>query len=273
MKIWIIGGTTDSGYLVQAIISGAFANNDFANCSFDYVVTVTTPEAQNLYSDKQKVVIGIMNREQMKQFCHLHEIAIIVDASHPFATEVSQNAIAISQNLRLPYLRYERKELSANNLEQENNNQNISLDSFDELLEGNYLSNHRVLLTVGCKVLPQFKSWHNRTTLFARILPKLNSLKIALDSGFTSDRIIALRPPYSKDLEVALWQQWQISLVVTKASGKAGGEDLKQKVANSLNIPLITITRPKLVYPQVTTKISEVITFLETMSSSINLNT
>ena len=36
------------------------------------------------------------------------------------------------------------------------------------------------------------------------------------------DRIIAIRPPISRELEQALWQQWRISLVVTKASGQSG---------------------------------------------------
>lgn len=272
MKIWIIGGTADSRCLVQAITS-----KSFASYGFDFVVSVTTPEAQNLYGEKQKVSVGKLNRSQMEQFCHCHKIAIIVDTSHPFALEVSQNAIATAKSLHIPYLRYERAELATTRVSQTSDNQvsnhqNIRLASFEQLLEGNYLNNHRVLLTVGCQVLLQFKSWQTRTTLFARILPKLDSLRMALDAGFSSDRLIALRPPYSEELEVALWQKWQISLVVTKASGQAGGEDLKQKVANSLNIPLITIARPKLAYPQVTSSISELITFLKTLSSSRNLN-
>ena len=267
MKIWIIGGTADSKYLVQSI-----TDQNLLDHSFDYIVTVTTPEAQKLYSEKHKVIVGMMDQQQMEQFCHLYKISIIVDASHPFATEVSQNAIAVSQSLQVPYLRYERKELSKSNIDQEISNQEISLENFDKLLEGDYLSNQRVLLTVGCQLLPKFKTWHNRATLFARILPKLNSLKMALDSGFTSDRIIALRPPYSEELEIALWKKWQISLVVTKASGQAGGEDIKRKVANSLTIPLIAIARPSLFYPQVTTQISEVIKFIKTISRSKNLN-
>ena len=52
---------------------------------------------------------------------------------------------------------------------------------------------------------------------------------MAIAAGFTTDKIIAIRPPINKELEQALWQQWQISLVVTKASAKAGGEDIKKR--------------------------------------------
>ncbi|MEO1693470.1 MAG: precorrin-6A/cobalt-precorrin-6A reductase, partial [Cyanobacteria bacterium J06631_6] len=102
-----------------------------------------------------------------------------------------------------------------------------------------------------------------RATLFARVLPKIASLEMATAAGFTSDRLIAVRPPISLAMETALWQQWRISLVVTKASGKAGGEDLKRQVAANLGIPLIVITRPQITYPQQTSDIKEVATFCQ----------
>jgi precorrin-6A/cobalt-precorrin-6A reductase len=62
-------------------------------------------------------------------------------------------------------------------------------------------------------------------------------------------------------LEKALWQQWDISLVVTKASGTAGGEDIKRTVAAQLGIPLIVIDRPVVEYPQQTSDLSVAIEF------------
>lgn len=245
MSIWIIGGTGDSAKLTSAI----------AAATSDLVVTVTTPEARQLYDAGCNVIVGTMNEDSIARFCHHYRISAIVDASHPFAVNVSQSAIAVAQLLDIPYLRYERatiNDLTSSSLE---------LDSFDTLLQGDYLLNRRVLLTVGCQVLPQFQTWQNRATLFARVLPKLKSLQMTLDSGFSSDRIIALRPPITEALEKALWQQWRISLVITKASGKSGGEDSKKKVAQQLGIPLITIARPNIIYPQQTSSLEEIILF------------
>jgi precorrin-6A/cobalt-precorrin-6A reductase len=118
-----------------------------------------------------------------------------------------------------------------------------------------------VLLTVGYRYLHLFSSWQERSTLFARILPSVTALGAALAAGFSSDRLIALRPPVSVDLEKALWQQWQISLVVTKASGTAGGEDVKRAVAAELGIGLIAIARPEVVYPQQTSELSRALEF------------
>jgi precorrin-6A/cobalt-precorrin-6A reductase len=83
------------------------------------------------------------------------------------------------------------------------------------------LQGQRVLLTIGYTPLHRFQSWHDRATLFARILPSAIALEAAFKAGFTPHNIICLRPPISADLEKALWRQWQISLVVTKASGNS----------------------------------------------------
>jgi precorrin-6A/cobalt-precorrin-6A reductase len=249
LTIWIIGGTGDSSKIIEAITT----------VTSDYVVSVATAEASCLYDSMCPIVVGMMDRTQMTQFCDSHGIRAIIDASHPFAVTASKNAIATSRNLNLPYLRYERA-----GIDFVDSPLHLELDSFATLLQGNYLLERRVLLTVGCNPLPLFQFWHDRSILFARILPKLDSLQIALDSGFKSDRLIAMRPPITKALEIALWQQWEISLVVTKASGSSGGEALKRQVAEQLGIPLITIARPKIIYPQQTSQIEKIREFCQT---------
>ncbi|MDJ0742693.1 MAG: cobalt-precorrin-6A reductase [Xenococcaceae cyanobacterium MO_167.B27] len=245
--IWLIGGTKESVVIAHKI----------SGFKVPLIVTVTTAEARNLYNSPVNTLVGCMGGKEIEQFCQEQRIAAIIDASHPFAVEISQNAIATATKLQIPYLRYERAKGSSSA-----QNSITVLDSFETLLQGDYLLGKRVLLTVGCKVLPLFKSFHDKCTLFTRVLPKLDSLQTALDAGFTSDRIIALRPPISPELETALWQQWNISVVVTKASGKPGGEDIKQQVANRLGITLIAIARPPVAYPQQTSCIEEVMTYI-----------
>lgn len=249
-NIWLIGGTSESVIVAQAI----------ALRQVPLIITVTSQSAPALYPVGSKILVGCMDQIQMQSFCQNKLIQAVVDASHPYAVEVSRQAIAVTTKLNLPYLRFERTNYQSSD-SIASNSSIIQLDSLTTLLSGKYLQNQRVLLTVGCKSLPLFKAWQDRATLFARILPKIESLKIAQSSGFTSDRLIAIRPPNSIDFEMALWQKWQISLVVTKASGKAGGEDIKRHVAAELNIPLIIIARPQVVYPQQTSIIEDVLSF------------
>jgi precorrin-6A/cobalt-precorrin-6A reductase len=49
--------------------------------------------------------------------------------------------------------------------------------------------------------------------------------------------------------------------VVSKASGRAGGEEIKQRVSQLLEISLIVIARPKVDYPQQTNDLNEVLNF------------
>jgi precorrin-6A/cobalt-precorrin-6A reductase len=249
-KIWLIGGTSESGEIAKAIaFHGHFC-----------VVTVTTTKAIALYpvSPYLHIKVGKMDFETMKLFCLQEQITTIIDSSHPFAVEVSRQAIAIATQLNFPYLRYERDLIN----QQQNNQNSIFISSFENLFNANLIQNKRVLLTIGIRYLPLFKPWQDCCTIFTRILPTLEAITIASESGFTPERIIALRPPITEELETALWQNWQISLVITKASGKAGGEDIKHRVAEKLNIPLIIIERPKINYPQQTSNINDLIKWI-----------
>ena len=224
-------------------------------------ITVTTKAALALYppTSQLKVQVGKINSERIEDFFLQEGIVAVVDASHPYAAAISTGAIAAASKAKIPYLRYERAHIRDSETKHEA--KVIELNSFDTLLTDNYLQGQRVLLTIGYRALPLFQAWQERATLFARLLPHLNSLEVALAAGFTPDRLIALRPPISAALETALWRQWRISLVVTKASGTAGGEDVKRLVAAELGIPLIVISRPTVAYPRQTSYLSEVLTF------------
>jgi len=248
MQLWLIGGTSESAQLATAI----------AQANLPCIVSVTTPAAKSLYprAPKLQVLVGKFDFEQLAHFLQAESIVAVLDASHPYAVEISKLAIAASQQLQIPYLRFERSDLETN---ASPDSPIVSLDSFDTLL-ANYLQG-RVLLTIGYKPLSLFTACHNQATLFARILPSLVALEAALAAGFQPERLLAMRPPISLELERALWQHWQISTVVTKASGRPGGEDTKRAIATELGVRLIVIQRPQLSYPQQTSDLGTALAF------------
>jgi len=299
-RLWLIGGTSESVQLAEAI----------ASLNLPCLITVTTVAAKSLYpqTPNLQIQVGRLNAKQIEELCQQQHITAILDASHPYAVEISQLAIAAAQCYQIPYLRFERpvvqgdgrdeggfshirvtindnsetrpyksvragvedtlsstvRQNSLNPPLQTNNEPAvITLDSFETLVAGDYLNQQRVLLTVGYKVLSLFQDWQARSTLFARILPAVTSLEAAIAAGFSRDRIIALRPPVPFELEMALWRHWDISLVVTKASGVAGGEATKRQVAAQLGIPLIVIDRPVVKYPQQTSDVAVALEFCQ----------
>lgn len=251
-RLWLIGGTQESVQLATAI----------AQINLPCIVSVTTESSRSLYpaATNLQITVSRFTWAQIEQFLQQQQIVAILDASHPFAVEISTNAIAAAQKWQIPYLRYERPILKGE----------CGLDSFEALLSSNHLQGQRVLLTVGYRPLHLFQPWHDRATLFARILPSAIALAAATEAGFTPNRIICLRPPISAQLEKALWQQWKISLVVTKASGTPGGEDTKRTVAVDLGIPLLTVNRPVITYPQQTSDLSVALKFCSQQLIKVN---
>lgn len=306
-RIWLVGGTSESAILAKALVQSQLP------CT----VTVTTEAAKVLYpvSPLLRIWVGCLDTQQLSQFLPEEKIVVILDASHPYAVEISRLAIQVATETQIPYLRYDRPKcqllgsqnsqaplapqhemrqsavrhnvgreafthhdlakLSQNqrkiNQLKSNNFDKLSptvLDSFESLVAGDYLRGERVILTSGYKTLHLFRSWQNLSTLFARILPSPESVQAALNAGFTPNKLIAIRPPISASLEKALWQQWDISLVVTKASGVAGGEDIKRSLAAELGIKLVIIQRPDLDYPHKTSDLFQAIEFCQQIISN-----
>ncbi len=247
-SIWLIGGTSESVIIAELLI----------NNHFPCLISVTTDTAIDLYRHIPhiKFFVGKIDVHKISEFIFSHQIKAVIDASHPFAVLISQGAIHACQLQKIPYLRYERPLLSDGDRHQK------EFSQIENLLSSNLLQSKRVLLTIGCNSLSLFKEYHQEAHLFARILPYSESILIANQAGFDNSHLIAMRPPFSFEFEMALWHLWQIDLVVTKSSGISGGEDIKRKVAQGLNIPLIFISRPSIDYPLVTNELPKIISWL-----------
>lgn len=96
-------------------------------------VTVTTEAARRLYPTAAtlRVWVGRLCDTQIDSFLQEQGIVAILEASHPYAVEISKLAIAKATQRQIPYLRYERPSLE---LPQKDVSvpQAIDLDSFDK---------------------------------------------------------------------------------------------------------------------------------------------
>lgn len=263
-RVWVIGGTQESRWLVEKLLSHLQGT---VRSSW-LLVSVTTDTAKRLYPENPAVNlwVGKLTPDRADTFIAANNIGAILDASHPFASNISQLAIALAHRHGLPYLRYERPAISPGPedawLDTRGRPGNVCLKHLPDLFTGGYLKQERTLLLLGYRWLPGFALWQSQSILFVRILPSQSALAASLNAGFTSDRIIALRPPISASLEKALWQQWQITQVVTKASGQAGGEDHKQAIAAEQGVRLIRLVRPAVSYPAQTSCLDTAVRFV-----------
>ncbi len=265
-RVWLIGGTSESAALAVALSSGGVP----------YVVTVTTAAARRLYLDTAEVWVGQLLAQSIDAFVQRWKVRCILDASHPFASEISRLAIATAERSHInqtngeqeaiAYLRYERREICPQSFDKTAADKTATaVRSIEEILESDILQHQRVLFTLGYRQLLQFAPslahLRRKSQLFARVLPSAEAIAAVSAAGFSAQEIVAIRPPVSRALERALWQQWEISTVVAKASGVAGGEAVKRAIAAELGVRLILIERPALIYPKQTNLISEATEF------------
>jgi len=271
--VWLIGGTSESALLAEAL----------AKAKVPFVVTVATESARGLYAETARVAVGALAVSEMTEFVRAWDVRCVLDASHPFADVVSRQAILLcqgsaialikdqykdqaedsTQENELAYLRYERSAVSAPSpaVAQNPGDSAICVDSLYELIKTDILQHQRVLFTVGYRYLAKFAPLRQTSALFARVLPSVEAISGAIAAGFSSKEIIALRPPVSSAVEAALWQQWNITCVVAKASGAAGGEKVKRAIAAELGVQLVLITRPQMTYPNQTNSVPAAVEF------------
>src|SRR5260370_309843 len=166
----------------------------------------------------------------------------IVDATHPFATAISSQLMQLAEELKIPYLRYERPPAISSYPA-------ILCKTVREAAAESIARGSRVFLATGAKDLPAFLKHEgaSRCEWYVRITP--DSLERTLSLGVPRANICAMQGPFLKEFDEVLWKNWRIDCVVTKESGEVGGFLAKAEAAFVLGIPLIVVERPQVDYP------------------------
>lgn len=183
----------------------------------------------------------------------------VVDASHPFAVEVSRTVKDVCQSMDIGYVRYLRTDGDASgDVAAEGfspgNAKDTSAAGFRRIyaedavqaagilreLPGN------ILLTTGANTvgvyLSEIPDFNDRC--YIRVLDTEPSVGACLTAGVVKSHIIAAYPPFSCADNLALLKRYDIQALVTKDSGEAGGLPEKLESARLMGIPVILIRRP-----------------------------
>jgi cobalt-factor III methyltransferase len=249
--IWVFSGTSDGNALASRIAESGARVVVSAATSYGRELAVTRLPGVPVRSGK----IGINARRRELQ---VFRARAIVDATHPFATEISSQLITLGGELKIPYLRYERKVVDCSMPA-------IFCGTMGEAAAKAIDLGKRIFLATGSKDLQVFLSHPGarERDWFVRVAPEPESLESALALGVPRAQLFAIQGPCSRELNETLWKDWQIDCVVTKESGAAGGFSAKADAAYSLGIPLIVVSRPRLNYPDVADDFDIVIDWLQ----------
>lgn len=228
-KLLIFGGTSEEHGLIEAL--SPFQVEVTLCVASDYGKMMVPANRPGL-----EVLTGRLDKAQMTALMTCGFLCVI-DSTHPYATEVTKNIKAAAVEAKIPYLRLMRERSTLGNATVVGSPQEAAVLLND--------STGNVLLTTGSKDLTVFTAVSNyRERLYARVLPTTESIDAALSNGYQSSHIIAMHGPFSKELNVALMQQFDIKTIVTKDGGIPGGFPAKMEAAAELNAALIVIERP-----------------------------
>ena len=252
--VWLFSGTADGNALARELVG-----------SHGPLVVSTASEYGGELAREScpgvTVWAGRQGVEARRRALTESRARAIVDATHPYADQMSEQLIGLSRELRLPYLRYERpSSLDAS--------QSVLCESVAEAAERAIALGRRIFLATGSKDLATFLQAPEADSCewFVRITPEPGLLRRAIELGVPRDHILAMQGPFSESFNAALWRDQRIDCVVTKDSGEAGGFCAKVRAAAALNIPLLVVKRPLISYPRVAETFAAVGDFLHSLT-------
>lgn len=183
-----------------------------------------------------------LDGEGMLQLIRSKGVRLILDASHPYALAVSKNARSAAEVAAITYLRYERPEVVLPDYERL-----YRVTNYEDAAEIAAGLGNTIFLTTGSRNLGAFLSSSavKERRVVARVLPEATVLQECSRVGLQPHDIVALAGPFSQELNMALFKEYQADVVVTKNSGEIGGSDTKIAAAIALGLPIVVLERPQ----------------------------
>lgn len=238
MKILILGGTKDSTNIIEHVKR----NYD------SYILTTTTTEygarlARQSGSDD--VIARPLPKDELINIIKREDIDILVDATHPFASHITQTSTSIAKELEMPYIRFERP---TTNLEEVDTSHIHYANSFDEagkLIESEF-SEGNVLHFAGANTMEDVLKHVSVDRFYPRILKVESSIEKCEKLGIDLSHIIAMKGAASLEENIELIEKYDAGVMITKESGEVGGVIEKINAANQKDIAVVMIQRPKI---------------------------
>ncbi len=243
-RILILGGTTEANQLAEQL-------------SKNPTFRVTTSRAGVTTNRKQvsgnERLGGFGGIDGLVKYLETNAIDIVIDATHPFATTISDHAWTACQKLETPHLVLQRPAWK-----KEENDKWVDVPDMQAAQD--YLQSQdtslTIFLTTGQKELDGFTSITKHNFVARMIEPpntkiERSNLKIILQQG-----------PFPVHDEIQLIKEEKVDLIVSKNSG-GSATSAKIIAARQHNIPVVMISRPPLPQAMVKGTIEDCLDWLD----------
>ena len=221
--ILVFGGTTEGRRAVEAL--------EEAGTTFYYS---TRSDEQEMELVNGIHLTGGMDVREMTVFCREHDIRLLVDAAHPFATQLHGNLLLVSEQMNIPVIRYER-------IYPPHDDDITWCEDYDDAVRKlEFHGVEHLLALTGVKTLHALRGYWQKHECWWRILNRDASRETARKEGFPQNRLV-----YYKETDTGqLLEQLHPQAILTKESGMSGGFEEKVRAAKAKGIKIFAVLRP-----------------------------
>lgn len=227
-RIMIFGGTTEGRELCERLVDKDVVLE----------VYVATDKGAELLpkADNVKIHTGRLDNKDIRAEYKKLEPDMVVDATHPYAEEISENIrLAVDRDKYVRLLRAESDRVDA-----------LYAEDMDKAIDIVNRSRGNVLMTTGSKELESYTRVSDyKKRLYVRMLPENANLRKALSFGIHLDHIIDGEGPFTEEENIEVIKEYDIKYLVTKESGAAGGFMEKYTACKKTNTIMVVVERPK----------------------------
>ena len=240
MKALVFAGTTEGREAALMLARRGISVMAFTATDYGHEVLDGAADGlQNL-----AVESGRLSEEQIRELL-MGEApdTLVIDATHPYAAQVTANIRRACVDAQKRYIRIVRKSTFAG----EPAGVTVLADAQAVTQWANREENikKKILLTTGSKDLRIYTAIDSyRDRVWPRILPDMDSLRIATELGYKKSNIICMQVPFSTEMNIAMIKSVGAQVLVTKDTGKTGGFDSKLEAALRSGIEAVVIGRP-----------------------------
>ena len=216
--ILVFGGTTE----------GRRAAEVLEEAGSPYYYSTKTGE-QDLTLQHGQRIDGALDAEAMLSFCREHEIRLLVDAAHPFATTLHQTIAIVASELQIPVVRYER-------IYPPRDADITWIDDYTQVPT----DIHTLLATTGVQSISKLKYLEAKgLKVIYRILPRESSVLLAHQQGASDEQLCYFEDGNKIDVDA--------DAILLKESGISGGFVEKVAAARAKGMRIIALKRPDLI--------------------------
>ena len=225
-KILIFAGTTEGRELAEFCAEKQICAD----------VSTATEYGSSLLPAGIGILSGRMNAEEICTLLHKKQYTAVIDATHPYARDATDQIRSACQQSGIPCWRLLRKPLPVFG---------ESVTSLEQMTELLNQTDAAVLSTLGSKSVPAFTSVRNyRKRIWLRLLPSDTVFSDCMQLGFSPDQLILAKGPFSTEQNLSHIFRSGAGILLTKESGIVGGYPEKAEAAKRAGIRMITLCRP-----------------------------